>query len=78
MSLQMKSKCERCERALEVSARAFICSYECTFCPTCAGELKGVCPACSGELVPRPVRDAKQSASGVHSTTTPFNAYFDS
>jgi hypothetical protein len=78
MALQMKTKCERCEHPLEVSGLAYICSYECTFCPSCSADLKQVCPTCGGGLVPRPSRSANQVGSGVHSTTTPFNAYFDS
>ncbi|MCA1707313.1 MAG: DUF1272 domain-containing protein [Actinobacteria bacterium] len=43
--LEMKAECERCHDQLAPDASAFICSYECTFCPNCAGE-----------LVPRPRR----------------------
>jgi hypothetical protein len=35
---------------------AFICSYECTFCPACTDEMKSVCPNCGGELLRRPRR----------------------
>jgi uncharacterized protein len=36
-----------------------ICSFECTFCRTCAAErLAGRCPNCTGELVRRPIRPA--------------------
>ena len=56
MSLQMRSECERCNTALEDDGIAFICSYECTFCATCAGEMDHTCPNCSGELVARPRR----------------------
>jgi len=55
--LEMRSSCERCGRALDHQAAAFICSYECTFCAGCAtGELAERCPNCGGELVPRPRR----------------------
>jgi hypothetical protein len=38
-----------------------ICSFECTFCRTCAEEiLRRRCPNCSGELVPRPRRPAEE------------------
>ncbi|NYT61504.1 DUF1272 domain-containing protein [Alcaligenaceae bacterium] len=38
---------------------ARICSFECTFCATCADSaLKGICPNCGGELVARPRRPA--------------------
>jgi hypothetical protein len=59
MSLEMRSKCERCGSALEADGPAFICSYECTFCADCADALGSRCPNCAGELVRRPVRLAK-------------------
>ena len=56
MALEMRTRCERCDAALPPdSDAARICSFECTFCSTCAGEV-GVCPNCGGELVPRPRR----------------------
>ena len=58
MALAMKPSCERCQNGLAMEGEAFICSYECTFCPACAGELAGRCPNCGGELVARPRRDA--------------------
>jgi hypothetical protein len=58
MALEMRQACERCDGALAASGEAFICSFECTFCPSCAGELDRVCPNCGGELVPRPRRAA--------------------
>jgi predicted ester cyclase len=33
-----------------------ICSFECTFCPTCARTLEDRCPNCAGALVRRPPR----------------------
>src|SRR5688572_1791621 len=36
MGLEMKSTCERCQAALAHGDEAFICSYECTFCPSCS------------------------------------------
>jgi hypothetical protein len=56
MALEMRQVCERCEDTLSASGEAFICSFECTFCAKCAGELEHVCPNCGGELVPRPRR----------------------
>jgi hypothetical protein len=39
------------------SADARICSFECTFCSTCAQtKLSNRCPNCGGELVVRPRR----------------------
>ncbi|HET6342756.1 MAG TPA: DUF1272 domain-containing protein [Gemmatimonadota bacterium] len=50
----MRDRCERCERELAPDGTAFICSYECTFCESCASGLDHVCPNCGGELVKRP------------------------
>lgn len=59
MSLEMKPACETCAAPLALDAVAFICSYECTFCPACAaGRHGGACPNCGGELVARPRRAA--------------------
>ncbi len=56
--LEMREACERCGAALPPDATdARICSYECTWCATCAdGELAGTCPNCNGQLQPRPTR----------------------
>jgi two-component system LytT family sensor kinase len=56
MHLEMKSRCERCGSGLLPSGEAFICSYECTFCPACAAKAQGICPNCGGELMQRPRR----------------------
>ncbi|MFZ5618270.1 MAG: DUF1272 domain-containing protein [Pseudomonadota bacterium] len=61
--LELRPNCECCDRDLPPAAEARICTFECTFCPTCADEiLKGVCPNCGGELVRRPVRPAAKLA----------------
>lgn len=56
--LEIRPNCECCNRDLpNESPDAMICTFECTFCRTCAEEtLKGVCPNCGGELVRRPRR----------------------
>lgn len=54
MALEMRGACERCGSGLAVEAEAYICIYECTFCPSCVQEMKAVCPNCGGELVRRP------------------------
>jgi uncharacterized protein len=56
--LQLRPSCECCDRDLPpASTEARICSFECTFCASCAeGVLAGTCPNCGGELVPRPRR----------------------
>ena len=58
MALEMRSECERYGAGLAPDGDAAICSYECTFCPACARELRQTCPNCGGELVARPRRDA--------------------
>jgi hypothetical protein len=58
MSLTMKSECEKCDVPLPLdSPDARICSYECTFCASCASAMGGRCPNCGGELEPRPRRE---------------------
>jgi hypothetical protein len=56
MGLELKSACEKCGVALAPDGVAFICSYECTYCASCAGQMNFVCPNCEGELVRRPRR----------------------
>ena len=54
--LEMRPQCESCGASLDPSAPALICSFECTFCPTCSAGLGNTCPNCAGELVARPRR----------------------
>jgi hypothetical protein len=56
MTLEMRTTCEGCGRGLAADGDVRICSYECTFCPECAGRMNAICPNCGGELVPRPKR----------------------
>ena len=58
--LQLRPSCECCDRDLPPDSKeARICSFECTFCVSCAEEkLGGACPNCGGELVVRPRRPA--------------------
>ena len=56
MALEMRDACEKCGAGLAPDGDASICSFECTFCPTCTGEMSAVCPNCGGELVVRPKR----------------------
>lgn len=53
--LTMKRKCELCAATLDFGAEAYICSFECTYCPSCHAKLEE-CPNCAGELVLRPRR----------------------
>lgn len=56
--LALRPNCECCDRDLPPnSADARICTFECTFCASCAdGVLHGQCPNCGGNLERRPVR----------------------
>ncbi len=62
MALGMKSTCERCQSQLNPQGDAYICSFECTFCPARAKALDHTCPNCSGELVRRPRQKANLMA----------------
>lgn len=54
--LEMKNKCMKCDADLQDEGGAFICSYECTFCPDCTEAMENTCPNCGGNLVVRPSR----------------------
>lgn len=60
--LELRPNCECCNRDLPPdSADALICSFECTFCRSCADSaLAGRCPSCGGELVARPRRPSEK------------------
>ena len=68
--LEMRPNCECCTRDLPPeSVDARICSFECTFCASCADtRLDGRCPNCKGELVRRPRRPAAALAGSPAST----------
>lgn len=72
--LQLRPNCECCNRDLPPdSTEARICSFECTFCASCADtKLNGICPNCGGDLVVRPRRPASKLASNPASTTRVF------
>jgi hypothetical protein len=59
--LELRPNCECCDRDLPPqSVEARICTFECTFCATCAEDvLREYCPICGGNLVARPVRPAR-------------------
>jgi hypothetical protein len=69
--LALRPGCECCDRDLPPdSPEAMICSFECTFCRTCAETVLACrCPNCGGELVRRPVRPAGLVARHPASTT---------
>ena len=62
--LALRPNCECCDRDLPPdSIDARICSFEGTFCVSCAEDkLRGVCPNCGGELIARPRRPAAKLA----------------
>ncbi len=68
--LELRPNCECCNADLPPeSPDARMCSFECTFCRTCAEtRLHGVCPNCGGELVARPRRPAAKLAAFPAST----------
>jgi len=49
-----KDHCERCRVDLAVSSEAYICSFECTWCRTCAEGFEWRCPNCKEPLRTRP------------------------
>lgn len=74
--LALHPGCECCDRDLPAeSTDAVICSFECTFCRSCAADvLGGRCPNCGGELVARPRRPADRLAKFPASTERIFKA----
>ena len=56
--LEIRPNCECCNKDLPFdSQEAVICTFECTFCSSCAETVfNGVCPNCGGNLVTRPIR----------------------
>ncbi len=67
--LELRPGCECCDSDLPAgSADARICSFECTFCASCAARLGFTCPNCGGELVARPRRPEAKLADTPAST----------
>jgi hypothetical protein len=56
--LELRPTCEHCNRPLPPESKdAVICSFECTFCRTCATTLLfSTCPNCGGGFSERPIR----------------------
>jgi hypothetical protein len=69
MALELRPNCECCDRDLPPAAEAYICTFECTFCPDCTSNtLTFVCPNCGGNLVRRPIRPAAKLVKNPPST----------
>jgi len=68
--LELRPNCECCDADLPPHAtNAMICTFECTFCASCAtGVLQGRCPNCGGDLQRRPIRPADKLARNPAST----------
>ena len=66
--LQLRPNCECCDKDLPPdSTEARICSFECTFCVSCAeGVLHGMCPNCGGELLARPRLNTRAARAVAH------------
>jgi hypothetical protein len=64
--LELRPSCEHCNSPLPPdSAKARICSFECTFCADCVEQLlSNVCPNCGGGFAPRPVRPSRNLKGG--------------
>lgn len=74
--LELRPSCECCDKDLPLdSTEVRICTFECTFCTTCADDLlKGQCPNCGGELLQRPRRPAGKLTNNPPSTKRVFKA----
>jgi hypothetical protein len=59
--LELRPTCEHCNKPLPPeSTEAMICSFECTFCKSCVGNiLENVCPNCGGGFTIRPHRPSR-------------------
>lgn len=68
--LDLRPNCECCDIDLAVdSSDVRICTFECTFCASCAdGHFASVCPNCGGNFERRPIRPAELLASRPPST----------
>lgn len=55
--LEIRPNCECCNADLAPDDAAYICTFECTWCPACVGRFpNGACPNCGGDLQLRPTR----------------------
>lgn len=54
----LKDQCEKCKLDLSTAEEAWVCSYECTWCPGCAEGFHWRCPNCQGALRRREIHPA--------------------
>lgn len=74
--LDLRPGCECCDVDLAPeSLDARICTYECTYCATCAAEMNNTCKNCGGNLVTRPIRPAGRLESNPASAVRVFNPH---
>lgn len=68
--LKLRPNCECCDKDLPPeSVEAMICTFECTFCKSCAENILGnVCPNCGGNFAMRPIRPAEKLLKNPAST----------
>lgn len=74
--LALKPSCECCDIDLPPeSPDARMCTFECTYCATCADEMSGICKNCGGNLIERPIRPVEYLAKSPASTERVFNPH---
>ena len=62
--LDLRPNCECCDHDLPPSSgQALICTFECTFCKSCAEAMGHTCKNCGGNLTERPIRPANYLAT---------------
>ncbi|WP_209730423.1 DUF1272 domain-containing protein [Arthrobacter sp. CAN_C5] len=62
--LEIRPNCECCDRDIAPFEEAYICTFECTWCPDCVERFQDrACPNCGGDLQRRPVRPAAALAT---------------
>ncbi|WP_308930396.1 DUF1272 domain-containing protein [Arthrobacter sp. SLBN-112] len=68
--LEIRPNCECCDRDIAPSDAAYICTFECTWCPDCVERFPNrACPNCGGDLQRRPVRPVAALVNNPPSTT---------